>query len=228
MARRNIGWILIAVLIVIAVIYYSREHISNPPYGLRGAPGPPGKDGSPGTPGATGPPGPLGPPGPPGPPGPAGTSLTPAPVPPTAIPASERGPASGTTQEQQDTLVALNRRTSPPLVSATREYQTMTNVECKRDGDCFTAVSGASAKCFVDPRSLSPTQLQNLRQTAPWNGQGEPPHAAINAFLATLSGIKGACHINRPSVIQKGESEPCPSGYRVNNFTAELCELIMD
>jgi hypothetical protein len=70
--------------------------------------------------------------------------------------------------------------------------------------------------------------MQNLRQAAPWDGQGEPPHAAINAFLATLSGIKGACHINRPTSIQKGESEPCPSGYRANNFTAELCELIMD
>jgi hypothetical protein len=104
----------------------------------------------------------------------------------------------------------------------------MTNVECKRDGDCFTAVSGASAKCFVDPRSLSPTQMQDLRQAAPWNGQGEPPHAAINAFLETLSGIKGACHINRPSVTGKREGDPCPSGYRVNNFTAGLCELIMD
>ena len=281
MARRNIGWILVAVLVIALVVYYSREHLSNAPYGLRGAPGPPGKDGSPGTPGATGPPGP---PGPPGPAGPPGTSSTPAPfpesqqcpdgwirgmsgmcerpfdttpcpegydrdqngggctrwetgpdggrylrqyqepcpdgqtrndwgdcspanVPPTAIPASERG---------------------PPLVSSTREYQTITNVECNQDSDCSTAVSGASSKCFVNPRSLSPTQMQNLRQAAPWDGQGEPPHAAINAFLATLSGIKGACHINRPSVIGKEESEPCPSGYRANNFTAGLCELIMD
>lgn len=73
MARRNIEWILVAVLVIALVVYYSREHLSNAPYGLRGAPGPPGKDGSPGTPGATGPP------GPPGPPGPAGTSSTPAP-----------------------------------------------------------------------------------------------------------------------------------------------------
>ena len=71
MARRNIGWILVAVLVIALVVYYSREHLSNAPYGLRGAPGPPGKDGSPGTPGATGPPGPPGPAGPPGPPGPA-------------------------------------------------------------------------------------------------------------------------------------------------------------
>jgi hypothetical protein len=70
--------------------------------------------------------------------------------------------------------------------------------------------------------------MQNLRQAAPWDGQGEPPHAAINAFLATLSGIKGACHINRPSVIGKEEGDPCPSGYRANNFTAGLCQLIMD
>jgi hypothetical protein len=71
-------WILVAVLNIVVVIYYSREHLSNAPYGLRGDAGPPGKDGSPGTPGATGPPGP---PGPPGPAGPAGTSSMPAPFP---------------------------------------------------------------------------------------------------------------------------------------------------
>jgi hypothetical protein len=83
MARRDMTWILVALLIAAVVIYYSREHFPHGPYGLRGAMGPPGKDGSPGTPGDTGPPGPMGPPGPPGPPGPAGpagTSSTPAPV----------------------------------------------------------------------------------------------------------------------------------------------------
>ena len=85
MARRNTEWILVAVLIVIAIAYYSREHISNPPYGLRGAPGRPGKDGAPG------PAGPPGPPGPPGPAGPAGTSSTPATVPPPATPPPNNG-----------------------------------------------------------------------------------------------------------------------------------------
>jgi Collagen triple helix repeat (20 copies) len=83
MVRRNTGWIFVAVLLVVVIIYYSREHLSNAPYGLRGSAGPPGKDGAQGPAGATGPPGPAGPPGPPGPPGPAGpagTSSTPAPL----------------------------------------------------------------------------------------------------------------------------------------------------
>jgi hypothetical protein len=200
MARRNTEWILVAVLIVIAIVYYSREHISNPPYGLRGAPGRPGKDGAPGPAGPAGPPGP---PGPPGPAGAAGTSSTPADVPPPATPASTT------------------------LVGAPSEYRTMTNKACNRDSDCSTTVSGASAKCFVDPRSLSPTQIADLRQAAPWNGQGEPPYAAINSFLATLTGIKGVCHINRPDTIVK-EGETCPTGYRVNNNSGLFCNLIMD
>jgi hypothetical protein len=118
--------------------------------------------------------------------------------------------------------------TNPPLVSAPSEYRTITTVECRRDSDCSTTISGASAKCFVDARSLSPTQMADLRQAAPWNGQGEPPYAAINSFLATLTGIKGVCHINRPDTIVK-EGETCPTGYRVNPFGGGLfCNLIMD
>ena len=200
MARRNTEWILVAVLIVIAIAYYSREHISNPPYGLRGAPGRPGKDGAPGPAGPAGPPGP---PGPPGPAGAAGTSSTPATVPPPATPASTT------------------------LVSAPSEYRTITTVECKRDSDCSTTISGASAKCFVDARSLSPTQMANLRQAAPWDGRGDPPYAAINSFLATLTGIKGACHINRLATIEK-QGETCPTGYSENTFTPDLCNIIMD
>lgn len=73
MARRNTGWIFVAVLLaVVVIIYYSREHLSNAPYGLRGEAGPAGPPG---------PPGPPGPVGPAGPPGPAGTSSSaPAPV----------------------------------------------------------------------------------------------------------------------------------------------------
>jgi hypothetical protein len=118
--------------------------------------------------------------------------------------------------------------TSPPLVGAPSEYRTMTNKDCNRDSDCSTTVSGASIKCFVDPRSLSPTQIADLRQAAPWSGQGDPPYAAINSFLATLTGIKGVCHINRPATIVK-EGETCPTGYRVNPFGGGLfCNLIMD
>ena len=83
MARRNILWILVTLLIIAVFIYYSRERFPDGPYGLRGGAGPPGPPGSTGPPGATGPPGPPGAPGPPGPPGPAGpagTSSTPAPV----------------------------------------------------------------------------------------------------------------------------------------------------
>ncbi len=193
MARRNTEWILVAVLIVIAIAYYSREHISNPPYGLRGAPGRPGKDGAPGPAGPAGPPGP---PGPPGPAGPAGTSSTPAPV-----------------------------GTDPPLVDVTPGYRTVTNVECKRDSDCSTTVSGASVKCFVNPRSLSPTQMADLRQAVPWDAPDR--RTAVNSFLATLTGIKGVCHINRPETIVK-EGETCPTGYRVNNTSGIYCNLIMD
>ena len=98
MVSRKAVWILAAIVVVVALGLYSREHLSNAPYGLRGEAGPPGKDGAPG---------PRGPAGPPGPPGPAGTSSTPAPVTPTA---SERGDTSnGPTQEQIDALMALNR-----------------------------------------------------------------------------------------------------------------------
>jgi len=240
MARRNTEWILVAVLIVIAIAYYSREHISNPPYGLRGAPGRPGKDGAPGPAGPAGPAGPPGPPGPPGPAGPAGTSSTPAPVPPHAFSAFERGDTSnGPTQEQIDALIELNRGSGPggpggragtsstPLVSAPSEYRTITNKACNQDSDCSTTISGASAKCFVDARSLSPTQMANLRQAAPWDGRGDPPYAAINSFLATLTGIKGVCHINRLATIEK-QGETCPTGYSENTFTPDLCNIIMD
>jgi hypothetical protein len=117
--------------------------------------------------------------------------------------------------------------TNPPLVGAPSEYRTMTNKACNRDSDCSTTVSGASIKCFVDPRSLSPTQMADLRQAAPWSGQGDPPYAAINSFLATLTGINGVCHINRPDTIVK-EGETCPTGYRVNNNSGLYCNLIMD
>lgn len=93
MTRRNMIWILVTLLIVSVVIYYSRERFPDGPYGLRGAPGPPGPPGSTGPPGATGPPGP---PGPPGPAGPAGTSSTPAPVAPTQIPNTQGGGTSRT------------------------------------------------------------------------------------------------------------------------------------
>ena len=95
MARRNTVWILVAIFVVVALGLYSREHLSNAPYGLRGEAGPPGKDGAPG------PPGPAGPIGPPGVAGSAG---------PSRVKASERGDTSGdATPEQAAELMAFNR-----------------------------------------------------------------------------------------------------------------------
>ena len=104
MARRNTVWILVAIFVVVALGLYSREHLSNAPYGLRGEAGPPGKDGAPGPRGPAGPIGPPGPAGPIGPPGVAGSAG------PSRVEASERGDTSGdATPEQAAELMEFNR-----------------------------------------------------------------------------------------------------------------------
>ena len=107
MARRNILWILVTLVIIAVFIYYSRERFPDGPYGLRGGAGPPGPPGSTGPPGATGPPGPPGAPGPagpigpPGPAGPAGTSSAPAPVAPPRNPDYRGGDTSRTSDPNE-------------------------------------------------------------------------------------------------------------------------------
>jgi len=119
MAVRNTRWILIAVLLVVAIVYYSREHLSNAPYGLRGPAGPPGKDGTPGPAGPPGPPGVAGASGvagtagPVGPPGPPGTSSTPPSPPPPATPGFTPNATDVPTPEQIEALNTLNRGSGP-------------------------------------------------------------------------------------------------------------------
>ena len=105
MARRSNVWILVGILVIVALVYFSREHFPSPTYGLRGEAGPPGRPGRPGPPG---PAGPMGPPGVAGSAGPAGPGASVQSRPP-AIPASERGDTSGdATPEQRAALVAYN------------------------------------------------------------------------------------------------------------------------
>jgi hypothetical protein len=105
----------------------------------------------------------------------------------------------------------------------------MTDVECKQDSDCSTNIPGASSKCFVDVRSITPLQMRDLRVAAPPPNDPSIPvdFAAINSFLATLTGVKGACHINKRRMERK-EGGSCPAGYRESMWNSDLCDLIMD
>jgi hypothetical protein len=150
-------------------------------------------------------------------------------VPPAPVGDRDDGVRSYDSSTPANQLPVIGGTSTTPFTFPTAEYENnITNKVCNRDSDCSTTIPGALSKCFVDGRSLSPVQREDLMLTIhrAWSPNGADL-AAINSFVATLSGVTGACHVNKPRFLFIEQGETCPTGYRANSFGG-LCDLIMD